>query len=627
MPAPRTLLIGIAVAIAGVLAPTASAAVAPVQLAKLSAAPTVASAALGSAIAISGSTVVVGAPDFSGATSGSAYVYAIGDDGAVTQIARLTASNGQAGDLFGYSVAISGDTIVVAAPGELPQSTFAGSGKRTAYVFLKPASGWRDATETARLTAAALPSDLTFPFRVAISGDTIAAAAHDPLGGTSVGRACVYVKPIGGWATMSQTACLQPAGVVTGKYSGIAVAIDGPTIALGSSWDDAGGTSRGVVHVFERPAGGWVDATGGARLTASDGADFDGLGLSVAVSNDTVVAGAPSGGFGNGPGAAYVFVRPTGGWVAATQTAKLTVPGAAFDDRVGSAVAIDGSRVAVSASASGRVGGAWLYERPTGGWASAAPTAALGTSDATTSDFYGSSIAQAGTTTVVGARAADSGRGSAYVFTTRALPPTALAATSACATTLSFTAGASAGSPITGYERSIDGGAWTPVAPAATASPVAIAGLTRGATASVRLRAVTAEGSGFQSAGLAVAMPKSTACTSISRVRVNAKGVVTARVKVGAAGVVTIAGKRLGRASRVTCRGRATAKRAGTVVITCTPNRATKARLNRGRIRALMTVTMKPTIGATATATKTVVLPRNHAVRRQQDWAPEAVAG
>ena len=73
--------------------------------------------------------------------------------------------------------------------------------------------------------------------------------------------------------------------------------------------------------MFVKPAGGWASATETAKLTASDGAVNDNLGSSVALSGDTIVAGAPT--RGPGVGAAYVFVKPAGGWASTTETAEV----------------------------------------------------------------------------------------------------------------------------------------------------------------------------------------------------------------------------------------------------------------------------------------------------------------
>ena len=250
----------------------------------------------------------------------TAYVLAKDSSGAWSQVAKLTASDGdassdgEAGDIFGWSVAVDWDTVVVGARYH-----------DSAYVFTKPGTGWATATETAKLTA----SD----------------------------------------------------GVV-GDWFGQSVAVDGDTVVVGASEDDGSGSA----YVFTKATDSvWTDATQTAKLTASDGDDFDEFGKSVAVDGDTVVAGAPN---NDGYGSAYVFIKPAAGWDDATQMAKLT-PGATDDGAAGlagtfgAAVAVDGDTVVVGASAySGSQGRAYVFTKPSGGWEDAERTAELATSDA-----------------------------------------------------------------------------------------------------------------------------------------------------------------------------------------------------------------------------------------------------
>jgi hypothetical protein len=603
------------IAIAALAIAVPPAAASPAQLARLVATGGADYDAFGASVAISESTIVVGAEyaDAGGTLRGAAYVFEVADDGTVRQVARLVPSDPLDHDYFGTSVAIDGDAIVVGAPGERPQSSFPSSGKRAAYVFAKPAGGWRDATETAKLTATgAGVADLTVGHAVAVSGATVVVAAYDGGIGSNPGRALVYERPAGGWVDATPTATLSMTGVAPGEFAAGDVAVDGDTVVVGAQ-ATPGPTYRGAAFVFTRPAGGWVDVTGGAALTASDPLDDRSLGVAVAVDGDTIVVGAPgSNSFAVVPGAAYVYVRPAGGWAAATETAKLTVPDAGADERVGGSVAISGGRIAVGTFGFGQRTVAWTYERPAGGWISAAPSAVLAASDVVAGDGFGYPVALDGQLVVVGARQADAGgvdRGAAYVFTTRALAPTGLSAASACATRVAFAAGADGGSAITGYERSIDGGAWSAVAPAASGSPLWVAGLPRGSSSSVRLRAVTAQGAGYPSAALDVAMPGRAACLRVRSARVLASGVVVVRAEAGAAGRLSIAGSRLGRASGTTCSATRTAAAAGTVVLRCPPNAATRARLALGPLRASISVTLTPSVGRAATASRVVLLP------------------
>ena len=322
------------------------------------------------------------------------------------QIAKLTASDGVAGDLFGHSVAVDGDTAVVGAYEDESE-------KGAAYVLAKDSSGaW---SQVAKLTASDGEAGDIFGWSVAVDGDTVVVGArYDD-------SAYVFTKPGTGWATATETAKLTASDGVVGDWFGQSVAVDGDTVVVGASEDDGSGSA----YVFTKAADSvWTDATQTAKLTASDGDDFDEFGKSVAVDGDTAVAGAPN---NDGYGSAYVFIKPAAGWDDATQTAKLT-PGATDDGAAGlagtfgAAVAVDGGTVVVGASAySGSQGRAYVFTKPSGGWEDAERTAELATSDAEKNQF-GWSVAVDGNTVVVGAHTDDASdsvndSGSVYVFT------------------------------------------------------------------------------------------------------------------------------------------------------------------------------------------------------------------
>ena len=119
------------------------------------------------------------------------------------QQAKLTASDGAENENFGISVAIGGDTVVVGANAHFGTSAVQGS----AYVFVKPGSGWANATETAELTASDRAVNDNFGVSVAISGDTVVVGANGD--DSNRGSAYVFVKPgSGGWANATETAKL-----------------------------------------------------------------------------------------------------------------------------------------------------------------------------------------------------------------------------------------------------------------------------------------------------------------------------------------------------------------------------------------------------------------------------------
>ena len=268
------------------------------------------------------------------------------------QQAKLTASDGAAQEFFGQSVAVSGNTVVVGAyfatvNGHVMQGA--------AYVFVKPAGGWAGATEAAKLTASdGAPVD-ELGTSVAISGDTVVAgASNEPLSGNiGQGAAYVFVKPAGGWASETESAKLTASDGGANDGLGGSVAVDGDTVTASAlNATVSGHIGQGAAYVFVKSAGGWVSETGATKLTASDGAANDGLGWSVAISGNTVVASAifatVNGDFHQG--AAYVFVQPAGGWVSETEAAKLTASDGAAGVEFGTSVAVDGNAVVVGDS-------------------------------------------------------------------------------------------------------------------------------------------------------------------------------------------------------------------------------------------------------------------------------------
>src|SRR5579884_3212339 len=272
--------------------------------------------------------------------------YPLTVDPTVTQTAELTASDGAANDNFGSSVAVSGSTIVVGAPQhQVGSNTYQGA----VYVFTKPASGWANATQTAELTASDGAANDNLGLSVAVSGSTIVAGAP----GRQVGQGAVYVfsEPASGWANGTQTAELTASDGAAYDQLGWSVGVSGSTVVAGANEHWVGGNGyQGAVYVFSEPASGWADSTETAELTASDGGASDGLGISVAVSGSTIVAGAGGHQVGGNTqqGAAYVFSEPAGGWANSTETAELTAADGASGDLL-EFVGLSGSTVVAGA--------------------------------------------------------------------------------------------------------------------------------------------------------------------------------------------------------------------------------------------------------------------------------------
>ena len=187
---------------------------------------------------------------------------------------------------------------------------------------------------------------------VAVSGNTIAVGAPNATVGANFEQGAVYVFTGAGpgRAGATQTAKLTASDGVPEGLLGSAVAISGNTIVAGApTLPESGG--QAAVYVFVRHGSGWTNATQTAKLTASDGADGDNFGLSVGISGETVAIGANLATVGPNAdqGALYVFTAPGSGWANATQTTKLTASDGAFVDRFGTSVAISGNTIAVGA--------------------------------------------------------------------------------------------------------------------------------------------------------------------------------------------------------------------------------------------------------------------------------------
>lgn len=299
----------------------------------------------GNAIAMSGNTVVIGAPRNLGGRQckpGKAYVF-VRSGQRLKQVAELTASDGTPCDAFGNSVAISGSTIVAGAY----QSMVGGVNAGAAYVFVEPSGGWRNMTETAKLTASDGGVAHYLGTAVSTNGDTVIAGAPQAA---FVGEAYVFVRPASGWTNMTENAKLTPSDGAVADLFGNSVSLSGNTALIGSQAHPSG-QQYGAAYVYVEPQAGWASMTETAELTASDAQPFDSFGTSVVLSGSTALIGAPSVSYGNWtPGSGYVFLRPASGWkTTSTFDAKLTSTDGAAGDNFGEAVALAANTATVGA--------------------------------------------------------------------------------------------------------------------------------------------------------------------------------------------------------------------------------------------------------------------------------------
>jgi hypothetical protein len=300
-------------------------------------------------VAISGDTVVVGAvmEDGAGTDRGAAYIYDrnYGGPDVWGEVVILTASDAEDGDEFGFSVAISGDYVVVGAHKE---DGAAGTDRGAAYIFARNQDGPDAWGEVAILTASDAQDGDNFGFKVAISGDYVVVGAHkeDGAAGTDRGAAYVFDRNSGGPDAWGEVVILTASDAEDGDEFGCSVSIGGDFVVVGADHEDGAGTDSGAAYIFDRNQDG-PDAWGEVlKLTASDAEANDQFGWSVAISNDSVVISAPyEGDNGVDLGAVYVFHRTTGNmW-------KLSNSDADDGDRFGYSISIsiNGDYVVVGA--------------------------------------------------------------------------------------------------------------------------------------------------------------------------------------------------------------------------------------------------------------------------------------
>jgi len=433
------------------------------QEAYLKASNTDASDLFGVSIAVAGDTVIVGAfSEDSSATgvngnqannsadeSGAAYVFVRSGSSWVQQ-AYLKASNTEEGDTFGSVVAISGNTIVVGAPAEASSTTGVNGlqtdnsapGSGAAYVFVRSGSVW---TQQAYLKASNTNMNDAFGFSVAVSGDTVVVGANIEASNAvgvngnqadnsalQAGAAYVFVRSGNVW---TQQAYLKASNTNAADNFGYAVSVSGETIVVGALQERSNATgvngnqannsllSAGAAYVFTRTGSTWSQQ---AYLKASNTELRDQFGSSVAVSGDTALVGAIGedssavGVNGNqtdnaasGAGAAYVFVRSGSVW---SQQAYLKASNSNANDTFGFALALDADTVVVGSpfeesnalgingnqldnSAPG-AGAAYVFGRSGTAWKQ---RAYLKASNTDAGDAFAGSVAVSGGTGLVGA--------------------------------------------------------------------------------------------------------------------------------------------------------------------------------------------------------------------------------
>lgn len=256
---------------------------------KLTATPVSPGERVGAALALQGDRLAVGAPGADGA-AGALYVFER-SGGQWSQGARLQADDGVAGNAFGSSVALSTDTLLVGAP----QRAFAqpgAYGQGAAYVFQYLAPDWFQQT---RLLPPLATNGQLFGHALGLAGNRAVVGA--PLADARIGAAFVFERSGSSWTQLAQLAA---ANGLPGDRFGWSVALDGDQLLVGAPYSRA---SCGGSHHFALNGGTWVlmPAAAASRPTLGGLA-----GWSVAIQAQRTLIGVP--GYSGAPshvGAAY----------------------------------------------------------------------------------------------------------------------------------------------------------------------------------------------------------------------------------------------------------------------------------------------------------------------------------
>lgn len=361
----------------------------------------------GASVSISSDVCIIGADedDNGGVNTGSAYVFRFEDPNWVEEV-KLTAFDGQADDFFGGSVSVSGDVCVIGARGDDDNGDASGS----AYLYYFNGSEWVYEEKLIASDGAELDR---FGWSVSISGDVcIVGAKNDYDNGNGSGSAYIFRFDGGQWVeeqklTASDGATLDNFGYSVSMGSGI---------CLVGAWADDG--YAGAAYVFRYNEPNWVEE---AKLVASDWAEDDWFGTSVAIDDDVCVVGAV-GDDDDGPqsGSAYVFRFSGSTWI---EESKLTASDGTYYDGFGESVSIKDGVCVVSAPrnpfSGDESGSVYIFRYNDPNWVQADKVTAF---DGDQYDYFGSSVSIDSRTVVVGADGKAWNTGGAYMYAVEMCP-------------------------------------------------------------------------------------------------------------------------------------------------------------------------------------------------------------
>ncbi|MBN1481751.1 T9SS C-terminal target domain-containing protein [candidate division KSB1 bacterium] len=361
----------------------------------------------GHEVAICGDYLVSGAPyndNENGVDAGAAYIYKYENSQWILQT-KLLASDGSEDELFGYSVDIDGDYLIVGCPWD----DDAGEKSGAAYIYKLEEGAW---IEHAKLRAADASEDDRFGIGVQIYAETVAVGAFfDDVVDNRSGSAYIFVREESTWL---QQAKLTPSDGAADDWFGVVLSLHNNDVAVVSRRHDELGSNSGAVYVYNRSGSGWSEQ---AKITAYDGEAGDEFGTPCIFGNTLVIGSYLDDDKGRNAGAIYYYQREGGVW---NLIYKYTASDGNSDDYFGSNIDLTATHLVVSAyrdDLSGENSGSvYLYEREGYSYQELGKITA---SNAANGDYFGLKVSMDGNLIAIGARNQDDNgdnAGAAYVF-------------------------------------------------------------------------------------------------------------------------------------------------------------------------------------------------------------------
>lgn len=313
----------------------------------------------GGSVSIDGTTLIAGANlnDEVAEDAGAAYIFQQ-DGSAWSLLQKLTNANGEAGDGFGISVDVHGRFAAVGALGDNEKGDNAGA----VYIYQQQGATW---VEHAKITADDGSPNDGFGFAVALYNNLLLVGARGvDTNGNSAGAAYLFFQSDDQWV---QFAKLLPGDGSSGDFFGTSVDINESYAIISAVLADGEEAGAGAVYVFENRGAIWLETQ---KLTAASGKSLDQFGISISMHGSNIVVGAASDDDrGIDGGAAYVFTQTDTGFQEIT---KLVATDSANEDFFGRSVAIEASYAVVGAPGADKMGAgagaAYLFELSDEGW-------------------------------------------------------------------------------------------------------------------------------------------------------------------------------------------------------------------------------------------------------------------